>query len=95
MLDALDLPLNGWNKGRRKKDFFFLSNFRSFFTKDQGIKTADKTSTSNKRAKSTKIGLKETESNTVSTDLGIVIDHNAVNNFKRYDVNGFLNFDMS
>ena len=43
------------------------------------IKTADKASISNTGAKSTEIGLKETESNRVLTAVGIVIDHNSVN----------------
>ena len=42
------------------------------------IKTANKASISNTEAKSTEIGLKETESNRVLTAVGIVINHTAV-----------------
>ena len=42
------------------------------------IKTADKASILNKKAKSTKVGLKETESNKILTAVGIVINHTVV-----------------
>ena len=42
------------------------------------IKTADKASISNTESKSTKIGLKETESNRSLPAVGIVIDHRVV-----------------
>ena len=42
------------------------------------IKTADKVSISITRVKSIKVGLKETESNRVSTAVGIVINHTVV-----------------
>ena len=43
------------------------------------IKTANKASTLNTKAKSTKIGSKETESNRVSIAVGSIIDHTVVN----------------
>ena len=42
------------------------------------IKTADKASISNTKAKSTEIGLKETESNRVSIAKGTVINHTLI-----------------
>ena len=42
------------------------------------IKTADKASILNKKAKSTKVGLKETESNKILTAVGIVINHTLI-----------------
>ena len=42
------------------------------------IKTADKASISNTEAKSTEIGLKETESNKALPAVGSVIDHSVV-----------------
>ena len=42
------------------------------------IKTADKASILNTKAKSTKIGLKETESNRVSIAIGTVINHTLI-----------------
>ena len=50
------------------------------------IKTADKASISNTGAKSTEIGLKETESNRVLTAVGIVINHTVVSFYKLHDV---------
>ena len=41
-------------------------------------KTADKASISNTKAKSTEIGLKETESNKALPAIGSVIDHSVV-----------------
>ena len=42
------------------------------------IKTSDKASISNTEAKSTEIGLKETESNKALPAVGNVIDHSVV-----------------
>ena len=42
------------------------------------IKTADKASISNTEAKSTEIGLKETENNKAQPAVGSVIDHSVV-----------------
>ena len=43
------------------------------------IKTTDKASILNTKAKSTKVGLKETESNRVLIAIGTVINHTLIN----------------
>ena len=50
------------------------------------IKTADKASISNTEAKSTEIGLKETEGNKALPTVGIVIEYTVVNVLEPYNV---------
>tara|TARA_B110001450_G_C17394551_1_gene389105 strand:+ start:366 stop:602 length:237 start_codon:yes stop_codon:yes gene_type:complete len=65
--------------GKARKHKHTTSNTNTQHTTMEKIKTANKASTSNTRAKSTKIGLKKTERNKVLTDIRSEINHTLVN----------------
>ena len=50
------------------------------------IKTADKASILNRKAKSTKIGLKETESNKILAAVDIVINHTLIDSLCHIEI---------